>query len=591
MTMDLRITTALSVQSKKGVYAVLLGSGVSRPARIPTGWEIVEDLICQFAELEGEDRPADPEAWYLEKAGEKPTYAGLLEHVGKTPADRSNRIKTYIEPTQEDREFGRKVPTEAHHAIARLVAKGFIRVIVTTNFDRLLEQALTAEGVSPTVVNMGSSIPSMSPLQHNACTVVKLHGDYLDLSTKNTEAELAEYDDETNGLLSRVFAEYGLIVCGWSGDWDEALRKALLTTSNRYSTFWLARGEPSNLAESVIQHRKAEVVEIESADEFFVDLEQKVIAAEDRDASSALSVEMAFDSAKLLLSKPEYRIRLGDLVVREAKRVRSLIEDRDSFPLNTPDPSKETIRARADQYAEIVGPLAATLFIGSMWGGREHWSILRRAVEYLLPETVVNQGQYFRMWKEMKMLPASLCVYSIGIGSVLSEDYGILRYLYNSLWIEEHGQKTDTLPKAVSARCVFLRSIDQYAIVDRWTAPGSEWVFQKLLTLFGDELPAESRYSEAFNRYEALQTMASWYLNTTQLAEDRRADTWVPDGRYFRFAERPSYPLQLFREEIKREGMDWPPLKEGMFGNMPEHALNAIEYAENKWAKHHRWGY
>lgn len=34
------------------------------------------------------------------------------------------------------------MPTVAHKAIANLVKHGFIKVIVTTNFDRLLERAL-----------------------------------------------------------------------------------------------------------------------------------------------------------------------------------------------------------------------------------------------------------------------------------------------------------------------------------------------------------------------------------------------------------------------------------------------------------------
>jgi hypothetical protein len=36
--MEPRISLAVSVQSNKGVYAILLGSGVSRDASIPTAW-------------------------------------------------------------------------------------------------------------------------------------------------------------------------------------------------------------------------------------------------------------------------------------------------------------------------------------------------------------------------------------------------------------------------------------------------------------------------------------------------------------------------------------------------------------------------
>jgi len=34
-----------SVRNNPGVYALLIGSGVSRGAEIPTGWDIIQDLI------------------------------------------------------------------------------------------------------------------------------------------------------------------------------------------------------------------------------------------------------------------------------------------------------------------------------------------------------------------------------------------------------------------------------------------------------------------------------------------------------------------------------------------------------------------
>jgi hypothetical protein len=42
---DPLIQLAFSLYENKGVFAVLLGSGLSRAAEIPTGWEITLDLI------------------------------------------------------------------------------------------------------------------------------------------------------------------------------------------------------------------------------------------------------------------------------------------------------------------------------------------------------------------------------------------------------------------------------------------------------------------------------------------------------------------------------------------------------------------
>lgn len=80
-------------------------------------------------------------------------------------------------------------------------------------------------------------------LRHSACYILKLYGDYKDARILNTESELSGYPQQYDGLLDRILDEHGLIICGWSGEWDHALRAAFLRAPNRrYSVFWAARG-------------------------------------------------------------------------------------------------------------------------------------------------------------------------------------------------------------------------------------------------------------------------------------------------------------------------------------------------------------
>jgi hypothetical protein len=135
-------------------------------AGIPTGWDIVLDLIRRLAAAKGETADPDPEAWY---------------------------------------------------------------------------QALTGA----------------MPITHSACTVVKVNGDYLDHRLKNTREELSAYDVELNDLLDRIFDEFGLIVCGWSGEWDTALRSVIERVSTRrFGTYWTTRSKPSPVAEKLIALRR-----------------------------------------------------------------------------------------------------------------------------------------------------------------------------------------------------------------------------------------------------------------------------------------------------------------------------------------------
>ena len=160
---------------------------------MPTGWEVVLDLIERVAGTSGESTNGDPAGWYREKYGEEPDYSALLEALARQPAERQQILRGYFEPTEQEREDGLKVPTPAHHAIAGLVRDGYIRVIVTTNFDRLLEQALQGAGVSPAVIGSADAALGALPLAHSPCTLVKLHGDYRDTRILNTPAELSAY--------------------------------------------------------------------------------------------------------------------------------------------------------------------------------------------------------------------------------------------------------------------------------------------------------------------------------------------------------------------------------------------------------------
>lgn len=316
---DANISLSMAVHARKGVYALLVGSGVSRAAQIPTGYEVMIDLVEQAARLSDGEAPTDPEHWFREHHGENPTYSSVLEIVARTPADRSHLLRQYFEPTEEDREAGHKTPTKAHRAIARMVRLGYFRVIVTTNFDRLLETALTDEDVRPQVLANPAAVKGMTPLQHSDCTVLKVHGDYLDLATRNTAGELASYDPELDAVLDRVFTEYGLVVCGWSGDWDEALRNVILrATRHRFSTYWMARGSLGDRAEEVVSVRQADTVTIESADDAFESLEQNLLALEERQVAHPLSAEMSMAMAKRHLAD---KIRLDDLVRKETKRI------------------------------------------------------------------------------------------------------------------------------------------------------------------------------------------------------------------------------------------------------------------------------
>lgn len=421
--MDPTLPLAFSVRSGPGVYAVLLGSGVSRAAGIPTGWEVTLDLIAKLAAASGAsaEAKADPAGWFRGAYEEEPDYSRVVDHLAATPADRQRLLKEYFEPTEEERQEGKKTPTTAHRAVARLAAKGYVKVIVTTNFDRLMEQALEAEGVNPTVVSSPDAAAGAPPLQHADCTLLKVHGDYLDARIKNTPAELASYDPRMDVLLDRVFSDYGLVVCGWSADYDLALREAFKRSrTRRYGTYWVHLGEyPGEAARDLISFAGGQPVKTSGADAFFVDLLEKVESLEEYDGPHPLTAPLAVATVKRYLAEDRHRIRLEDLIRGETERLYAELFTPELYPPNTDtDMTEAGFSKRVEGYRRRTDVLLAVMIAGSYHddGERTVWS---DALERLANPPEPNSG--YKPLAQMQQYPALLLLYGGGIAAMAGE--------------------------------------------------------------------------------------------------------------------------------------------------------------------------
>ena len=370
--LDPTLALALGISAAPGTYALLAGSGISRAAQIPTGWEVVVDLIVKVAALQGDDAArdarADPEGWWTAQGHGEPRYDMLLENLASTVAARRDLLHGYFEPTGDDRADGIKQPTAAHRAIADLVSTGRIRLILTTNFDRLFEIALAEVGVHPQVIARPEAITGMAPLQHARATVIKLHGDYLDVDAmRNTPAELAAYDPAMQALLSRILDEYGLTILGWSGEWDTALVQAIESSpSRRYPTYWAAyQGNLSASAQRLLSNRAGHLIPVESADAFCTSLRDKVdVLGRMADPPPTRAVAVALLKRNLA---PARRIELFDQINSVTSNTLARLTDQ-RYPISLPTPANEAQvvaelgrqLAVYDADTDILASLAAT---------------------------------------------------------------------------------------------------------------------------------------------------------------------------------------------------------------------------------------
>ena len=549
-----------SMHANPGVYAILAGSGVSRAAKIPTGWEITLDLVRKLAALRKETCEPDPERWYRNTFGKDAEYSDLLDALCGTPTERQQLLRDYFEPTSDEREEGAKRPTAAHRAIAELAAKGFIRVILTTNFDRLIEEALDDAGVRPAVLSTPDQLQGALPLIHTRCCVVKLHGDYLDTRIRNTQGELDSYPAEFDRLLHRVFDEFGLVVCGWSAAWDGALRKALYrASSRRFTTYWAARGEVTDEARRLIEHRGAESIPIKDADEFFGTLHQHVESLQEFARPHPLSTEAAVASLKGYLSESRHRIRLSDLVDGVVEQVIRATTG-DAAAIGQPRPDTASVTARVRNYEAACSTLLALASIGGFWAEEEHVALWQRVLSRL---GSTRSGDGSVMWLGLRRYPAALVLYALGIGAVEADRLRFLRRLLETPIREEHHDDEgaiQVLPPSYLIRRE-RRAMQMLEGMESHHVPLNDWMHKTLRPHAARVIPDDARYTFVFDKLEIL--LALGYL-------DRLDDCWPPIGAFGYREDNRDRIMREIQESLSTRGKDSPFVKCGIFGDTAE---------------------
>lgn len=561
--MDPMLSLAITVHANKGCYAILLGSGVSRSAGIPTGWEIILDLARRLAHLRKEDCEPDPAAWFKTTFGTAPDYAALLDQLAKLPTERSQLLRPYFEPTAAELEERRKVPTLAHRAVASLVERGFVRVIVTTNFDRLMEKALEEAGVQPQVIASPDAVEGALPLAHARCTVFKVHGDYLDTRIKNAPHELEEYDDRINRLLDQIFDEYGVIVCGWSAEWDTALRAALeRCKGHRFTTYWVSRSEPIGLAKPLIALRRAVVLSTSGAESFFPQLTEKVISLDDLSQPHPMTAKVAVATLKRYIAEDKHAIRLHDLINEETERVRQAVFDPDFLKTIYPI-TADSLKRWLHECEARMDTLLHLYINGCYWGKPQHHRLWIRCLERMgsvSMETFNNGGGSI-----LTSYPALLLLYCGGIAAVAAEDHALLNGLLSDATVgimTRFGQREQKVALILAA---LSDCSDEFQLVqgNRSNFPVSDYLFLLLRSPLRTIVPDDRRYDKLFDRFEYLSTICFGdTFNTTHM----------PIGRFGKQAwyGEAGDIAGTIATELEKYGDNWPPLKGGLCGGSAE---------------------
>lgn len=422
--LDQLLSLAFSLHTSPGSYAFVLGAGISVPSGVPSAWGVQKQLIQRVAAVENES-PTDPFDWYLQRFGVEPSYESLLEKLAPTQVERQRLLRSFFEPDEEEREQALKRPTQGHRAIARLVRSGDVRIVLTLNFDRLMEAALRDEGIEPVVISHPSDIHGLPPLHTLGALVVHLHGDYLNpTAMRNTQQELAGYESHVDQFLDRIIFDYGLVLVGWSATYDPALVRALSRSPRRvYTPYWIEPRDLSELAQGLRAALGAVKVSA-TADAALGNLADAVDSLKERAARHPLAVAAAVGTAKRYLSDRATAIGLHDLIKQELDRLRNQNDLLQSHTgEESPDGGYPAMVARVEEATFVPTALLAT---AAYWGSdsTDRWWIPE------IPRFARQaRGSGLTDVLRLQMICAGQFLYSAGVAAVAAGRYDLARSL------------------------------------------------------------------------------------------------------------------------------------------------------------------
>ena len=554
MQIDPIVSLAHAIHSRPRRYALLLGSGVSREAGIHTGWEILGQLIGRVRSLEGADGDDDNVVWFRERFGEAPDYSKVVERLGRTEWERQEMLRGFFEPAADEQGTHDKKPTAAHRAIARLVKGGFVQVIVTTNFDRLVETALVDEGIHPKVISSEHQVDGIVSLVHEKVVVFKLNGDYRDPSIRNTAGELSKYDSETTLLLNHICESYGLVVCGWSGEWDLALRTALeATKARRFSMYWASRREPVGHALSLVRAREAEVVLGMDADTFFEDLAGKVLSLQEAATAHPRSLQILAAESRRLVRVAEDVPQLQRAVQAVVERARAAMIE--AVRVEVPKPLPVIADWIALSHRQL-GEVYAVCMPAARWATGRQVPVLQEVVQRIheaprpLATQVVPEESYWAV-------PSFLAFYVIGAAMAAGRNWPALFEFVARTRIKT---RNGFSPYVIGLDWAFVqnRFADTSDSSEIGPAAG-RWILERWNEVANSEVPGVLDRDEAFLRFELVIALVYGALTAPSSAAPAAGaavfdDTppWLPMGLY-NWRASPMGGDRQFVEELKED--------------------------------------
>ena len=198
-------------------FCFILGAGVSRSSGIPTGDELAKVWLQELFEAENfgglsVDEWAKPERLGIEKFDLANLALFYPQLYRLRYGDHEQAGYAFLESQMEGKE-----PSYGYSVLSYLLSETSHRVVITTNFDNLVADALSIHSSRFPLVIGHDALAQYAAVELRRPLVAKIHG-ALGFSPKSQPDEISALSEGWRSALGRILERYTPIVIGYEGN-------------------------------------------------------------------------------------------------------------------------------------------------------------------------------------------------------------------------------------------------------------------------------------------------------------------------------------------------------------------------------------
>lgn len=267
--------------------AFILGAGASASSGIPTGGKLAYGWLQEWHQRECLEPDTDLQSWareqlknpaFITHQDAKPAYQDAASHYAtiferRFAGDYTSGYAA-LEDAMED-----AAPSVGYSILAKILDETHHRVVVTTNFDNLVADAMAIHASRSPLIVGHEALAGFARPQLRRPLVAKIHRD-LHLAPKNDREGVNTLEQGWGNSLSQLFQYSTPLVLGYAGN-DGSLMGFLNDLPAGHipgRLFWCYRDEPpaQNVLATIAKHSGV-IVKISGFDEFMQELVKQVL--------------------------------------------------------------------------------------------------------------------------------------------------------------------------------------------------------------------------------------------------------------------------------------------------------------------------